>query len=566
MSFRSKLARFGQCDQVMPIPLVATALQPSRPMPMYPPIPPKVVSIVIGEYPPKERPLPGDILANNTGFMPPGYLLCDGSAVSRTTYEVLYKIIGTYYGDGDLSTTFNVPKLNNECAPNVTYIIKYDLYSDTIPYYPPVPCPNPEPAPPAIINIQILPYPISFVPPPGTILMNTTQILPEGYLSCTGEEVSRTTYAILYNMIGTYYGEGDGSTTFNLPNLTNGTSTYIIRYANPSQIGSDSGSSNGGTICSGTGTNGGTTIIQGPIIQANVQILPYPLPYVPTAGTILNNTTQSLPDGYLSCDGSAISRTTYSVLFAMIGTFYGEGNGSTTFNLPSLSIGTAQSYTYIIRYLNPSALSVAASTTVQILPYPQPYVPSPGTILSNSTNTIPFGYLGCDGSAVSRATYSVLFAMIGTFYGQGDGSTTFNVPGLSNGTGVPYSYIIRYANPDASIPSLLSTQILPYPLGYAAPPGMILHNTENYLPNGYLACDGSIVSRVEYYILFGVIGEHYGAGDGSTTFKLPSLSIGTGALYTYIICYIDQIIPCVTITPNLNVSGIELPLTGLNLT
>ena len=553
MSFRSKLARFGQCDQVMPIPLVATALQPSRPMPMYPPIPPKVVPIVIGEYPPKERPLPGDILANNTGFMPPGYLLCDGSAVSRTTYEVLYKIIGTYYGDGDLSTTFNVPKLNNECAPNVTYIIKYDLYSDTIPYYPPVPCPNPEPAPPAIINIQILPYPISFVPPPGTILMNTTQILPEGYLSCTGVEVSRTTYAILYNMIGTYYGEGDGSTTFNLPNLTNGTSTYIIRYANPSQIGSDSGSSNGGTICSGTGTNGGTTIIQGPIIQANVQILPYPLPYVPTAGTILNNTTQSLPDGYLSCDGSAISRATYSVLFAMIGTFYGEGNGSTTFNLPSLSIGTAQSYTYIIRYLNPSALSVAASTTVQILSYPQPYVPSPGTILSNSTNTIPFGYLGCDGSAVSRATYSVL-------------STTFNVPGLSNGTGVPYSYIIRYANPDASIPSLLSTQILPYPLGYAAPPGMILHNTETYLPNGYLACDGSIVSRVEYYILFGVIGEHYGAGDGSTTFKLPSLSIGTGALYTYIICYVDQIIPCVTITPNLNVSGIELPLSGLNLT
>jgi microcystin-dependent protein len=109
MSFRSKLARFGQYDQVMPIPLVATALQPTRPMPMYPPIPPKVVPIAIGEYPPKERPLPGDILANNTGFMPPGYLLCDGSAVSRTTYSVLYKIIGTYYGDGDLSTTFNLP-------------------------------------------------------------------------------------------------------------------------------------------------------------------------------------------------------------------------------------------------------------------------------------------------------------------------------------------------------------------------------------------------------------------------------------------------------------------------
>ena len=239
MTFRSKLARFGQCDQVMPVAFRMVALQPTIPVPMYPPIPPKVVDIKIGEYPPKERPLPGDILANNTGFMPPGYLLCDGSQVSRTTYEILYKIIGTYYGDGDLLTTFNLPKLNNDCAPNVTYIIKYDLYSDTIPYYPPVPCPNPAPVTPTMINIQILPYPLAYVPPPGTILQNTTTSVPDGYLACTGAEISRTTYSILYNMIGTYYGLGDGATTFNLPNLSNGSSPYyryIIRYAEPNAI------------------------------------------------------------------------------------------------------------------------------------------------------------------------------------------------------------------------------------------------------------------------------------------------------------------------------------------
>jgi microcystin-dependent protein len=42
------------------------------------------------------------------------------------------------------------------------------------------------------------------------------------------------------------------------------------------------------------------------------------------------------PGGWLICDGSAISRTTFSALFAVIGTQYGNGDGSTTFNLPDL--------------------------------------------------------------------------------------------------------------------------------------------------------------------------------------------------------------------------------------
>lgn len=42
----------------------------------------------------------------------------------------------------------------------------------------------------------------------------------------------------------------------------------------------------------------------------------------------------STPSKWLYCDGSAVSRTTYAKLFAVIGTTYGAGNGSTTFNLP----------------------------------------------------------------------------------------------------------------------------------------------------------------------------------------------------------------------------------------
>jgi microcystin-dependent protein len=56
-------------------------------------------------------------------------------------------------------------------------------------------------------------------------------------------------------------------------------------------------------------------------------------------------------------------------------------------------------------------------------------VPS-GTVSQTARATAPTGYLLCDGSAVSRTTYSSLFDAIGTAYGAGDNSTTFNIPNL----------------------------------------------------------------------------------------------------------------------------------------
>ena len=52
-------------------------------------------------------------------------------------------------------------------------------------------------------------------------------------------------------------------------------------------------------------------------------------------GSTLEWFSTTIPDNWLVCDGSAISRTTYSDLFAVIGTTFGEGDGSTTFNLPN---------------------------------------------------------------------------------------------------------------------------------------------------------------------------------------------------------------------------------------
>jgi len=53
-----------------------------------------------------------------------------------------------------------------------------------------------------------------------------------------------------------------------------------------------------------------------------------------------------------------------------------------------------------------------------------------GTVLPFAGSTAPAGWLLCDGSAASRATYANLFGVIGTTYGVGDGSTTFGLPDL----------------------------------------------------------------------------------------------------------------------------------------
>jgi microcystin-dependent protein len=54
------------------------------------------------------------------------------------------------------------------------------------------------------------------------------------------------------------------------------------------------------------------------------------------------------------------------------------------------------------------------------------------TIIPWSTASVPTGFLECNGQAVSRSTYAALFAIVGTTYGAGDGSSTFLVPNLSD--------------------------------------------------------------------------------------------------------------------------------------
>ena len=59
---------------------------------------------------------------------------------------------------------------------------------------------------------------------------------------------------------------------------------------------------------------------------------------------------------------------------------------------------------------------------------------------------VPTGFLTCDGSAISRGTYSTLFSIIGTIHGVGDGSTTFNIPDLRD------KFLIGAKQDDSGVP------------------------------------------------------------------------------------------------------------------
>jgi microcystin-dependent protein len=69
---------------------------------------------------------------------------------------------------------------------------------------------------------------------------------------------------------------------------------------------------------------------------------------VPPLGAVVAYAGNTSPDGWLECDGRALTRAEYPKLFQVIGTVFGEGDGRNTFNLPSLQ-PPAPGLHYIIR-------------------------------------------------------------------------------------------------------------------------------------------------------------------------------------------------------------------------
>ena len=288
--------------------------------------------------------------------MPQGYLLAAGQAVGRATYPDLFAAIGTAYGEGDGETTFNLPRLGDEI---------------------------------------------------GAIVPFASLHMPQDFMPCDGQAVSRLEHAELFSVIGTTYGEGDGETTFNLPDL-------VGRFAE--------GSETPGTVKEAglpelAGTIGSPTLV-GTSHVANGVFASSKLAASPNGTNInwLQNGTGYLSQlNYRASEGNPI---------------YGA---SDTVQPPALTV------CYGIRVKNrlhaaikafDAAVDQGLVDITELANDIQKAKTPVGTVAWFAMSSPPVGYLVANGAAVGRATYPDLFAAIGTMYGEGDGETTFNLPNL----------------------------------------------------------------------------------------------------------------------------------------
>lgn len=363
---------------------------------------------------------------------PSQYLLEDGSAVSRTTYADLFAVIGTTFGAGNGTTTFNLPDSRGRATVNInssdtefdtigeTYGEKsHTLLTTEIPAHSHVQNVTANSGGPAVRNDYsnegssaaypqgvntntagsgspsnvtqpsiVKQYAIKWRPstgtnstlPPGTTLQGYwTSASPSGYTYESGTPISRTTYSVLFGAIGTTYGAGDGSTTFSTPNSRG--RVGVNRNASDTQFA---------TL--------GLTFGEKTHLLSIAEMASHSHTQVITANS----------------GGSAV-RNDYSA----------DASGLVyTQTLSTAGAGGGQAFNVI----QPSIVKRSSIKTTAAIGTVDDSGIAPGTSIEGWWATIPTGFLAEDGSAVSRTTYANLFAVIGTTHGAGDGSTTFNLP------------------------------------------------------------------------------------------------------------------------------------------
>ena len=119
-----------------------------------------------------------------------------------------------------------------------------------------------------------------------------------------------------------------------IPRGTDGTSPIFSTLTSTSTL---SAGSNATASISGSGTSSNPYIFSFGIPRGDTGSQGPAGNSIPVGTIIIYASNNSVPSGFLLCDGAAISRSTYSSLYSSISTTYGSGNGSTTFNLPNLN-------------------------------------------------------------------------------------------------------------------------------------------------------------------------------------------------------------------------------------
>ena len=433
--------------------------------------------------------------------------------------------------------------------------------------------------------------------PVGTILPYGGAAAPStDWMLCQGQSLDRTTYSSLFSAIGTAYGSAD-ATHFTLPNLQG-------RVPVGAGTGTGDGASGTGTITGGTTLSGRTVGAWGGAENHTLTIGQMPShAHTPTdPGHVHSNTNGAYLQ--VSATVSTFLNTTNNAGYAV---FHAPNTATAFTGITIQNTGGGTSHPNVQPFVVTNYIIKVSARAPQGLMAATEAAPV-GTVAPYAGATAPNAdWLLCDGSAISRTTYADLFTIIGTTYGAGNGSTTFNLPdlrgrvpvgagtgsGLSartrgatggeenhtlsigempshNHSGAAYVSINRAA-PDGSIaymgdlgggaqmtqaisinstgggaahntmqPFLVTNYIIratsvtptKYSLvGDMSPIGSVTAFAGATLPTDWLLCDGSSLLRTDYPELFTVLGTTWGSAD-ATHFNLPDLRgrtlIGTG--------------------------------------
>lgn len=151
-------------------------------------------------------------------------------------------------------------------------------------------------------------------------------------------------------------------------------------------------------------------------------------------GQVISRAANTVPAGYLLCDGSAVSRTTYAVLFALIGVTHGSGNGTTTFNIPDYRGAFLRGHNGAkaspAGRFDPEAAGRVAMAT--------------GGVTGNNVGSVQLDATALNGLDLTDPGHAHRFPSnaAATFKPYGDASTTFATSDFSSGTGAPATHTL----------------------------------------------------------------------------------------------------------------------------
>lgn len=441
--------------------------------------------------------------------LPEGWMFCDGSAISRTTYSELFAIIGTSYGTGDGSTTFNLPNKAGRSTIGCGSSFKANT-NDTL----------------GALNNNNYSFEIgsyygafrhqltegqmpSHVHDKGTFRI-TGQLhyvmFDDGY-SPYGEGALRfgtsprtRTWsgsnggpAMAPAVLDTNYGGWSGNTgskgsgeyhTNQSPIVV---SNYIIKVKNVTQISEPS---------KVVDSLEGSSAIDAPSVRAVKEALEN-LPSgggggvdAAPVGTLSPFVGDTAPSGYLFCQGQLVDKALYPELYAICGNTFGTAT-STQFYLPDLRGRVIAGY---------KSGDAEFGTLGGLIG--SKYLQQHSHSQSLSDN----------GSRTGVASYSWATTNTGRWYNGTDLAGGVNGVQTGNAGNIQPTIVLNWmvkAKPTVLLEKLPLGTILEYPF------------TTN-VPDGWHLCDGSAISRTTYAELFALIGTTFGTGDGSTTFNLPN--------------------------------------------